>query len=241
MAGSKHFDGQKTETDVKREAQMARMMRRIEQKLRAELTGEAGTLEEIENESQKIGELVKEIVEQDRLESKGTGFVGICAPCSTCGTLKRYRGNVERRIVTRAGERRIRRAYYYCDACRKGEYPLDAALGVTAGAFSLGVWALAARFSGYAPYAVATRELAEVCGIHISQSSLQRISRQSGQQLQKDWAAAEQALRRCEDMRCEDMSDPPKEVLRLRGGTVARPVDHLQSSMDGVYLFIGGD
>ena len=228
--------GSNTQQSSDREAQIQRMMRQIEQKLREGLADEAGTLDEIESETQEIGEQIKQIIEQERLESKGTGFVGNRRLCPQCGTIQRYRGKAQRKIVTLAGERLIKRAYYYCDACRKGCYPLDASLGATAGAFSIAVWALATRFSGYVPFAHAARELEEVCGIHISASSMQRISRKSGRQLQKDWEAAEQALRRC-----EDMSDPPLELLRLRGGTAQKPISQLQSSMDGVYLFIAGE
>lgn len=236
MPDSNFSDADKQKRITEREAQIQRMVRQIERKLRESLVADAGTIEEIEAESQIIGEFVKEIVEQDRLESKGTGFVGNQTLCSKCGSINRYRGDTERRIVTRSGDRRIMRAYYYCNTCRVGEYPLDALLGVTAGAFSLAVWALAIRFSSYVPFDQAAREIEEVCGIHISESSMQRMSRKSGRQLQKDWEAAEQALRRC-----DDMSETPKEITRLRGGTAQGPVSEVQSSMDGVYLYIEGE
>lgn len=218
------------------EQQIQKIVAAFERKLREQIRGAPGTLAEIEEESQGIGEATKEIIERERLDAKGTGYEGAYARCPECGNPGRYRGCYQRCILTRTAERRIRRAYYYCDRCHRGFCPLDAALGGLAGAFSLGVWSLVTRFSSYVPYAQAVRELAEVCGIPISQSSIQRIARASGAQLQKEWERAEECLRK--DPEPMDLGQP---LLWLRGNKEPLRTTQLQSAMDGLYLFIDGE
>lgn len=215
------------ERNQRSEAQLQRVLRRVEEKLRQTWDNEPGTLQEIEEESQRIGEAVKEIIEEERLESKGTGYAGTRLACC-CGNSARYIGAYVRRLVTRSGERRLLRAYYHCRRCRKGFCPLDTVLRPTSGCFSGEVCALATRFSSYLPFAQACREMEEVCRIHLSASSLHRIALSSGRQLEKDWSAKEAALWREE----EEGSGMPAPSCRVK---------QLHVSLDGVMVYAGGE
>ena len=211
----------------RREAQLQRVLKRMEEKLRQTWDDEPNTLQEIEEESQRIGEAIKEIIEEERLEDKGTGYAGSYLPCC-CGSPARYIGAYVRRLVTRSGERRLLRAYYHCRRCRKGFCPLDALLGGTSGCFSVEVCALATRFSSYLPFAQACREMEEVCGIRLSASSMRRIALSSGRQLEKDWSAKEAALW--------------QEEENVAGGAVPpHRVKQLHVSLDGVMVYAGGE
>lgn len=211
----------------RREAQLQRVLRRVEEKLRQTWDDEPNTLQEIEEESQRIGEAVKEIIEEERLEDKGTGYAGARLPCS-CGRPSRFIGTYARRLVTRSGERRLLRSYYHCRYCRKGFCPLDALLGPASGCFSVEVCALATRFSSYLPFGQACREMEEVCGVRLSASSLRRIALSSGRQLEKDWSAQEAALWD-ED---ENGSGTPAPSHRVK---------QLHVSLDGVMVYAGGE
>ena len=211
------------ETEKKcREDEIARIVKQVEAELRKELQGEPGTLDDIEDEAQKIGERVKAIIERQRLKSKGHGFVGQHARCR-CGHRARLRSEHVRRITTQSGSRRITRSYYYCDSCRTGFCPLDEELGLVAGEFSLRVRGLASRFAGYVPYESASQELREVLGVHVSASSIRRIAMASGKQLQVDFAVNQARLQRYE---CDFSSDRyPKQ---------------LHASMDGCMVMVNG-
>jgi len=211
-----------------REVQIRRILKRVEENLRREWDEEPTTLDEIEDESQRIGEAVKEIIEEERLDHKGTGYAGVHCPCS-CGAPARFIGMYARRLVTRSGERRVLRAYYHCVSCRKGLCPLDAQLGPVFGCFSVQVCALATRFSSYLPFGQACREMEEVCGVRISPSSMRRIALLNGLQMEKDWSAKEA------DLWQQKEGALPKDVAP-RGR-----VKQLHVSLDGVMVFCGGE
>lgn len=43
--------------------------------------------------------------------------------CPVCGQEMRHKGYRKKAVITRTGEVNIRRAYYYCENCRKGLFP----------------------------------------------------------------------------------------------------------------------
>lgn len=210
-----------SESDGKKAEEIARIVRQVEAALRKELSDLPGTLDDIEHESQKIGEQVKAIIERERLKSKGGGYQGKHTACS-CGYLARYRSDYVRRITTQSGVRRIARAYYYCDHCHQGFCPLDADLSLVPGEFSVRVRGLAARFSGYVPYEAASQELREVLGVFVSASSIRRISLSVGRQIQSDFDR-QQALLAADE--CGFNSD--------------RRPKRLHCSMDGCMILVG--
>lgn len=87
---------------------------------------------------------------------------------------------------------------------------------------------MATRFGSYLPFAQACREMAEVCGVRLSASSLRRIALSSGRFLEKDWSAKEAALWQAEE-------GLPSEV------EPGRRVKQLHVSLDGVMVFAGGE
>lgn len=210
------------ETPEQREARLQRILRQMEKKLRQQLPDPDQTLEQIEQEVVEIGRDLREIIERETLDAAGTGHVGSQAPCP-CGRAARLVTLTARTMVTLNGERRLRRAYYHCPACRKGFCPLDQRLQLGRSEHSIGVRALAARFVAYVSERKAAAELALVTGIRLSPRSLQREGVAVGAALAAAWAEREQRL-------FTHRGAPP----------VARP-RQLHAAMDGVMVPIGRD
>jgi hypothetical protein len=205
-----------------REEQIARIMKRVEERLRKNLPSGRKTLDEIEQSVEQIGEEIKRDIQDEALDAQGTGHAGTTLPCP-CGSLARYRGEAVRSVVTLQGQQVLARAYYYCSSCRKGFHPLDGTLELGRGLCSVRVRALACRFASYLPYAVAAQELELVCGIRLSASSVQRLAKETGRYLRSEWEARERRLRECPDA---DPKGPAPEQLHI--------------SMDGVMAHVGG-
>jgi hypothetical protein len=50
--------------------------------------------------------------------------VGVPGPiCEECGREMHYKGQKQRRVVSRSGEVEWERPYYYCQTCRRGLFP----------------------------------------------------------------------------------------------------------------------
>ncbi len=202
------------------------ILRRVEEKLRRKLRLGGLTLDEIEEQSQDIGEEVKRIVEEESLHSEGAGYRGTYQSCHQ-GHCARYIGLRSRQVITVSGLRWLRRAYYYCPACGTGWCPTDRALGLGRGQCSRQVQALIARFSSYLPYRTVAQEMEAVCGIRLATSTIERYAQALGQRLRQEWEQLEQ-VREAEDLPASDM---PVSVRPSR----------LHVTMDGVMTHVGGD
>ena len=112
------------ETPAEREARIQRILRQMEAKLREKLPDPHQTLEQIEQEVVEIGRGLRAILERETLDAAGTGYRGSQTACA-CGQGARFVRVTPRTVVTLNGERPLRRAYYYCAACRQGFCPLD--------------------------------------------------------------------------------------------------------------------
>jgi len=143
---------------AEREARLQRILRAVEEQLRATLPDPDQPLEQIEQEVVEIGRTLREIIERETLEAAGSGYVGSQAPCA-CGRSARYVTMNRRGLVTLNGERSFRRAYYHCAACGEGFCPLDQRWQWGRGEQSVGVCALAARFVAYVSFSEGGRRI----------------------------------------------------------------------------------
>jgi hypothetical protein len=207
--------------DNDREEQIARLVRAYERRLREKYPPSAQTIDEMERTAQEIGEGVKQDIQQEQSDALGAGYQGKKITCA-CEGVARFKGQRERRIVTLHGDLLLNRAYYWCSRCRSGFCPLDATLRVPRGQVSVSVRALACRFSALLPYGKAARELELVCGVHLSNSTLQRISRQTGNELANEWRKRQEAV-------WAGSFEP----------TIKAP-KQMHVSMDGVMAHVGG-
>jgi len=84
---------------------------------------EAITLREIEalvlEAREEIGKRLTQV-----LVEAGTGRQVVPGPaCAVCGGEMHYKGEREKQVVTQTGEVTLSRAYYYCEACKRGVFP----------------------------------------------------------------------------------------------------------------------
>ena len=108
-----------------RQEQIKRLTRKFQEQLKKPLPFDPElTLDEMEKLAQQIGEQVKNEVQKDLLQSRGTGYAGRHIRCS-CGQSARYIACYRKQLLTLNGPQVIRRAYYYCPECRQGFCPLD--------------------------------------------------------------------------------------------------------------------
>jgi hypothetical protein len=203
------------------EALIQKLLAQYESRLRRVLKQNPTTLEQIEDAVDEVGKPANRDLEDELIRKQGTGEQGCKAACG-CGQSARYIGDATKRWVTRHGEFHIDRAYYYCRACGKGFCPVDGRLGLTSGDYSPAVVALSARFAGYLPPRAAARELAEVCGITLSATTVRKQAQQIGVALQSVWQREETAF----------FADPDKEVA-------VRP-SQLHLTGDGVMVHVDG-
>jgi hypothetical protein len=212
---------QRKQDEQARQEQIARLTRQFQERLEKSLPqNPALTLDEMERLSQQIGEQVKREVQKDLQESAGTGYAGSQTLCA-CGECARYVACYRRQLVTLHGPQSLRRAYYYCGACRRGFCPLDRQMGIGRGQCSVSVCALLTRFASYLPFATAAQEMEAVCGIRLSSGTVRSCAQAVGRQLEAEWAVQEQHLR--------EQKAAPSPV---------RP-SQLHLSMDGVLIRVG--
>jgi uncharacterized protein with PIN domain len=76
-------------------------------------------LEDIEQAAIQVGERAKQQITQI-LSDEATTSEPRCPTCGRRAPMKDYR---EKQVITEAGEVTLRRAYHYCDTCRKGFFP----------------------------------------------------------------------------------------------------------------------
>lgn len=206
-----------------REAAIQDILRRMEETVRRELSIGGQTLDQIEEQSQTIGEEVKRIIEEQSLQAEGTGYRKTDLHCRQ-GHLARYAGLRSRLLITRSGTRTLQRAYYHCSVCGKGWCPTDQVLGVGRGQCSRRVQALIARFSSYLPDRVAAQELEVVCGVRLSTRTVQTYSRRIGGRIAKEWEQWQTA----------------REAETLPASSLPSSPSRLHVTMDGVMVHVEG-
>jgi len=101
------------------------------------------------------------------------------ARCAAChGALKRRER--PRPLVGLVGDYLLRRAYYWCAACKRGEAPLDAALGLGLGDVSPGLARVVARTTVDATFTPAVEQVREALGATLSAETTRRLAERIG-------------------------------------------------------------
>jgi len=184
----------------------------------------AKDVDEAEEIALAVGRAVSETVVEESVTGLGaeSSYEGTSLACD-CGYRAPFKGYRERNIVTRAGEARVRRAYYYCSHCKTGYAPWDRRQGLNGRVWSSAVKALVAELDGRLTYGEVSRILEITLGMRLEESSAEIIA-----------AEVAQRLREAEAERVEGIAKG--EITPL----VERAPRRLYVSMDATYAHIDG-
>lgn len=103
--------------------------------------------------------------------------------CAQCDRLLTARPPVRRTVDTMVGSITVERPYFYCCTCRQGAYPLDEALGVTAGRTQLEVQQAAAQLVAEVPYDEAQTLFRTLTGVGLGSERMHTFTQQATQGL----------------------------------------------------------
>jgi Uncharacterised protein family (UPF0236) len=87
--------------------------------------------------------------------------------CPRCDRVLQARGPVRRTVETLVGVVQLERPYFYCPACRVGQYPLDEVLGLSPGRTQLDVQKAAIKLVTEVPYDEAQRLFGDLTGVGV--------------------------------------------------------------------------
>jgi hypothetical protein len=105
------------------------------------------------------------------------------ARCPTCEHLLKARHPVHRSVETMVGAVEFARPYFYCRLCGRGLYPLDDALGLSAGRIQRDVQQAAATLVTEVPYATAAALFSDLSGIALSSERMHTMTNQAAEGL----------------------------------------------------------
>jgi hypothetical protein len=144
-------------------------------------------------------------------------------PCR-CGQAAQYVRRRAGMAITLQGRMHYQRAYYLCETCGKGHYPLDERLGIEPGQMSREVIKVAALCGIQDAFEAGSDMLARTSLLELSPNSLRKACQVVGEQVMSDEG---QAKTRSQDLaaQLEQRRDPNKPT-RLYG------------SMDGFYVLL---
>jgi len=137
------------------------------------------------------------------------GYLGAHLPCP-CGRKARFVGYRERWVHSRAGEGRVRRAYYHCAACQTGQFPWDQAQGLTERVWTPEVKALVSECCAQLSYREAATFLGRHCHLPLAASSLEAVVVEVGARLRAEEEAQITAV--CAEARPISPLDPAEPL-----------------------------
>lgn len=139
------------------------------------LTADLATLE---RRIQQVGRVIlSQLIE--RVAAGHAQVLPRPARCTTCGGALKRRER-PRPLVGLVGDYTLRRAYYWCAACQRGEAPLDAALGLGPGDVSPGLARVVARAAVDATFTPAAEQVQEALGVEVSDETARRLAERIG-------------------------------------------------------------
>jgi hypothetical protein len=134
-----------------------------------------------------------------------------------CGGTATYVRHREGTVITLMGQIRVLRAYYLCDDCHEGTYPLDEELGFCAGALSAALQDALAVTGVNLPFELASDLFERLTKVAISDNGVREATEQIGQErLEADEALVEAAW----DSQRLELPEGPSEVPQRLYGSV---------------------
>lgn len=153
----------------------------VEQSLaELEQEGVPVTLDRIESTVTQIKERLGRELQQEILEQQPDAPENRQA-CPRCAGSTRFRACSERLLLTRHGEVRLRRRWFYCPPCQAGFAPLDRRLGLDAQSTSTYLRTLLAEWGTDRPFHQCAADVWRTLGVAVGQSTVERTAVAAGE------------------------------------------------------------
>jgi hypothetical protein len=141
-------------------------------------------------------------------------------PC-LCGQTARYVALRSRSILTVLGRVRIRRPYYWCDACQHPQVPADQQWDIDGTEFSPGVRRMMALVGQESSFDMGRRQLEILAGLKVTRKAVERISEALGADIQaREGERQQQAMQ----LHLPVVSGPPIPLLYVEMDGTGVPV-----------------
>ncbi len=184
-------------------------------------------LDGIERRLQAVGRAVLGAVVERVLALRAACEGRECVPCPHCeGAMRRVDLARTRDIQGVVGDYTLHRVYDLCDACRRGQAPLDARIGLGPGTLSPALLRAVCRLGSEASYAEAMEAVRETLGTTVDDETAQRATEGIGAVAEADQQAVVDAARQ---------GRPLAATAPIETGVLAVAVDGvLAVAVDGV-------
>jgi hypothetical protein len=137
----------------------------------------AADLAGIERQVQVIGRRVLGRLVEQVVAVRAAAETSDAPSCATCSQpLRRVDGARARHLQGLVGDYRLRRVYFVCDRCHRGTAPLDAVLGIGAGALSPGLARVACRAGIEGSFGEGSSVLQETLGVDVPPEAIRRMT-----------------------------------------------------------------
>ena len=103
----------------------------------------------------------------------------LTVPC-TCGHTARFKELRTKTFLSVVGQVRLRRPYYLCSHCSKGQHPVDSELGVADRESSPGVRRMEAMVGSNAPFGRGCEPLKVLAGLEVTAKAIERTAEAIG-------------------------------------------------------------
>lgn len=113
-------------------------------------------------------------------------------PCPHCGGEATYQFRREATLLTLVGQVSYRRAYYLCEQCHKGHYPLDEQLGLRPGEMSAEMESLVAMTGVQLPFEQSSQLFEALTLVSVSDHSVAKAAQAMGSEVQaveEEWGS----------------------------------------------------
>ncbi len=167
---------------AERKAAIEAVLERARERLEREWPEGDAHINELEDLSERVfREAMRELTRELLREQSGrrSGNQVECA----CGERATYRADYWLTLVTAHGRIPVKRAYYYCTACRQGHCPLDLQWGIGPAHTTPTVQAMAGALSGSVAYCQVPALLRRFAPVHLGITSVERIAQALGERV----------------------------------------------------------
>jgi len=141
-------------------------------------------------------------------------------PCP-CGQLARYREMRPKKMITVVGEVEVQRAYYLCQSCHQGQFPLDTEFDIEATQYSPGVRRMMALVGSETSFQQGREQLEVLAGLEVTAKAVERQAEALG----ADIASREQTeIQRAKQLELPEVCTPAVPLLYIEMDGTGVPV-----------------